>query len=114
MSAGAPFLTVCSQQGMPVFAAAAVTHAAIWFAALPCQEEDDHARYHSHTNELLIVTAQEQPISVQTTWCFTKKRGLQHVQVLLLQCWIAARHSLERSSSNHQRARLDNKQVKPS
>ncbi len=72
MSAGAPFLTVCSQQGMPVFAAAAVTHAAIWFAALPCQEEDDHARYHSHTNELLIVTAQEQPISVQTTWCFKK------------------------------------------
>ncbi len=56
----------CSQLGMPV---TTVTDAAVWFAALPCEKEDDHSRYHSHTNELLIVTAQEQLMSAQSTWC---------------------------------------------
>ncbi len=60
----------CSQLGMPVPAVPTVTDAAMWFAALPCEEEDDHSRYHSHTNELLIVTAQEQLMSAQSTWCF--------------------------------------------
>ena len=63
MSAGAPLAHAASRV-MPVSAAATVTDAVECFAALPCEKEDDHSRYHSHTNELLIVTAQEQLISV--------------------------------------------------